>query len=75
MTEEQATKLVELLESYNKAVDLSTWFLAGAILFGLAIIGWELYRLIKVRKWLNEYKSTLNEEQRKAINDYKEISK
>lgn len=79
MTEEQATKLIELMEDYQRSMDEGIPFVAImigiALLMGVAMIIWELYRLKQVKKIKDEYYSTLTDEQKKAVAQWREINK
>lgn len=75
MTPEQAEKLAELLELYEKtdkvvAIIIACW-LVVMIMYGIL----ELLKFLKIRQWRKEYELTLTEEQRKILKQYKDLVK
>lgn len=79
MTEEQATKLIELMEEYNRnmneGIPAVSIMLGIALLFCVLLVAWEIYRLKQVNKIKNEYYATLTDEQKKAVAQWREINK
>lgn len=75
MTEEEATKLIELMEEYNKIELYSTILVA---IFILALCVWCVLTVIKFlneKKHYTEWKATLTDEQLQAVNKAKELMK
>ena len=79
MTEEQATKLVELVQEYTTGLDRSTTIIGIiigiALLYFTGIIVWEIYRFKKIKAWKDEYYASLNDEQKKAVSQWRELNK
>lgn len=79
MTEEQTTKLVELLEEYTTGLDKSVTIISvliGVFLLScVAMLMWEIYRMKKVKQWKDEYYATLTDDQKKAVSQWRDINK
>lgn len=71
MTEETALKIAQEFEDYNKNLAISQVLMVILILVVLVWITWGVIKIVKLNKWKQEYLSTLNEEQLKAIENYK----
>lgn len=67
MTEEQATKLVEMVQHYDKLETMSTIFSGILIGVAIAILFYFCYKYQKIKKMHNEWKSTLTDEEIKKI--------
>lgn len=73
MTESDITELKELLELYRKA-DLFSGIMIGILLVViLAITIYEIWKIKKLKKWRNEYKATLTNEQLEKIEEIKKF--
>ena len=75
MTEEQATKIAELIELYTKADIVSAVTIGIALAFGVVFIILYAYHRQKIDKWSKEYYATLTEEQKQAIDTWRRINK
>ena len=71
MNEETALKIAQEFEEYNKNFTATKVLMVILILVALALFTWELIRMVKLKKWKQEYLASLTDEQLKAIENYK----
>lgn len=75
MTPEQTEKLIEMLKDYETINIFS--LISTALLMVFIVIGcvYLFKKAKRMKKLLNEYKATLNEDQLKALNKWNELNK
>lgn len=67
MTEEQITKIMDLIKNFETADKITAITIAVAIIVGLGFAIWEMFRLKQLKKMHKEYLATLTEEQAKEL--------
>lgn len=73
MTEEQIAEIIENLEMMHKSNIVASVFIGISLLALIVFIIYDSYRVKQIKKWREEYKATLNEEQLKTLENYKKI--
>ena len=73
MTEETAQQILQTLRDYDLSNKIACVFICIWILCMVCYGIYEYVMYKKVKQWKEEYKATLNEEQLKAIENYRKI--
>lgn len=75
MTEEQIAEIIKALEDFKKADVVSTVICGIMIIFTIALLIYSIIKYQQAKKILQEYYSTLSDEEKRKLKIYREVNK
>ena len=75
METEQIEKILQAFKNFEKADIFCAIVIGISALVLFVCMNYEIHRMKKIQQWRKEYESTLTEEQRQKIKDWRNLGK